>query len=92
MALSETRGRVVITTTVCDAGQHKDCPGQGLVSGKGEDEGWVHVGCECRCHKQQSDEERCPVCGQKGHAEAQVGGLKIRACPALPKDFWLLVS
>lgn len=49
----------MITTTPCDEGDHRRCPGKGLVRGElrppNEPEAepekvWVRVGCECACH------------------------------------------
>ena len=59
----------MITTSLCDHGQHVECPGEGIVSGyhtpphepNGPQEGgWLHVTCECACHEADdlSNEER----------------------------------
>lgn len=49
----------MVTTTVCDAGRHAECPGEGLIQGalrpphEPHDPGrqvWVTVRCGCSCH------------------------------------------
>lgn len=44
----------MITTQLCDNGEHTECRGEALVSGRGPRDPdrieWVTVTCECHCH------------------------------------------